>query len=83
LRSEFDSSLLQFKNINQQLSNQNYSIEEMKSRMKQIELSPPKQQPVAQVVQVPHECKFNPQSLSEIQTKLSSLTNAVNSLKEE
>ena len=51
--------------------------------MKQIELSPPKQQPVAQVVQVPHECKFNPQSLSDIQNKLASLTNTVNSLKEE
>ena len=58
----------------------------MKLRFNKIEFSlsqsnKSKQEP--QVIQVPHECNFNEKSFAEIQTKLLSLTNIVNSLKEE
>ena len=56
----------------------------MKSRINKIEFSLSqlsKSEP--QIIQVPHECNFNEKSLVDIQNKLVSLTNAVNSLKEE
>jgi hypothetical protein len=48
-----------------------------------IESSLSKPIPEPQIIQVPHECNFNENSLRDIQTKLVSLTNTVNSLKEE
>jgi DNA repair ATPase RecN len=83
LRNEFDSSFLQLKNINQQLANQNLSLDDMKSRINKIESSASKYKPEPQIIQVPHECNFNEKSLTDIQTKLLSLTNTVNILKEE
>ena len=55
----------------------------MKLRFNKLEISLSKPKPEPQVIQVPHECNFNEKSFAEIQTKLLSLTNTVNSLKEE
>ena len=55
----------------------------MKSRINKLESSASKYKPEPQIIQVPHECNFNEKSLADIQTKLLSLTNTVNILKEE